>query len=143
MGDRLVPDYLTQVQEGAFYGWPYAYLGSHPQPGFAERAPEKVQQAVMPDVLFEAHSSAIGLVFYDGTMFPPEYRDDAFVALKGRGTAPIRPATRSCACASTRAARAAATRISRPGSGLTATTARRSGAAGRARGGARRGAARG
>jgi glucose/arabinose dehydrogenase len=83
MGDRLVPDYLTQVQEGAFYGWPYAYLGSHPQPGFAERAPEKVQQAVLPDVLFEAHSSAIGLVFYDGTMFPPEYRGDAFVALKG------------------------------------------------------------
>ena len=70
-------------EKGAFYGWPYSYIGSHPQPGFAKQAPEKVKAAVVPDVLFEAHSSALDLVFYDGEQFPEDYRGDAFVALKG------------------------------------------------------------
>ena len=83
LGDRLVPDYLTRVRQGAFYGWPYAYIGPHPQPGFASRAPEKVKETVTPDLLFEAHSSAMDIVFYDGRQFPPEYRGNAFVALKG------------------------------------------------------------
>jgi glucose/arabinose dehydrogenase len=83
LGDKLVPDYLTQVHEGAFYGWPYSYMGQNPQSGFAELAPEKVAAAIVPDLLFEAHSSAIDLVFYDGEQFPEEYRGDAFVALKG------------------------------------------------------------
>jgi glucose/arabinose dehydrogenase len=83
LGDRLVPDYLTRVKQGAFYGWPYAYIGSHPQPGFASRAPEKVKATVAPDLLFEAHSSAMDIVFYEGQQFPPEYRGSAFVALKG------------------------------------------------------------
>ena len=83
LGDRLVPDYLTRLREGAFYGWPYAYLGSHPQPGLADRRPDLVAGAVVPDLLFRAHSAPLGLVFYDGTMFPPAYRGDAFVALHG------------------------------------------------------------
>lgn len=83
LGDRLVPDYLIAVREGGFYGWPYSYIGSNPQPGYAERAPEKVNAAITPDLLFEAHASAMGLVFYDGASFPEEYRGDAFVALKG------------------------------------------------------------
>jgi glucose/arabinose dehydrogenase len=83
LGDRLVPDYLTKVRQGAFYGWPYAYIGSHPQPGFAGWSPEKVKATVAPDLLFEAHSSTLDLVFYDGQQFPPEYRGSAFVALKG------------------------------------------------------------
>jgi glucose/arabinose dehydrogenase len=83
LGDRLVPDYLTRVEKGAFYGWPYAYIGSNRQPGFANRAPEKVKATMVPDLLFEAHSSAIDLVFYDKEQFPEEYRGDAFVALKG------------------------------------------------------------
>jgi glucose/arabinose dehydrogenase len=83
LGDDVPPDYLTHVKQGAFYGWPFAYTGPHPQPGFAHRAPEKVKSAVVPDVLFQAHSSVLDLVFYDGNQFPAEYRGDAFVALKG------------------------------------------------------------
>ena len=83
LGDDLPPDYFTHVKQGAFYGWPYAYIGPHPQPGFAQRAPEKVKSTVVPDVLFQPHSSVLDLVFYDGNQFPAEYRGDAFVALKG------------------------------------------------------------
>jgi glucose/arabinose dehydrogenase len=83
LGDRLPPDYLTRVEKGAFYGWPYAYIGQNPQPGFAKLRPDKVKASVMPDLLFEAHSSAMDIAFYDGQQFPPEYRGGAFVALKG------------------------------------------------------------
>jgi glucose/arabinose dehydrogenase len=83
LGDNLPPDYLTRVERGAFYGWPYAYVGPNPQPGFAHRAPEKVKATVVPDVLFQPHSSVLDVVFYDGVQFPAEYRGDAFVALKG------------------------------------------------------------
>jgi glucose/arabinose dehydrogenase len=83
LGDRLVPDYLTKVEKGAFYGWPYSYIGKNPQPGFASMRPDKVQSAVVPDLLFEAHSSLLDIVFYTGDQFPSEYRGDAFVALKG------------------------------------------------------------
>jgi glucose/arabinose dehydrogenase len=83
LGDGLVPDYMTHVEKGAFYGWPYSYIGSNPQPGFGQLRPEKVSAAVKPDLLFEAHSSLLDLVFYTGDQFPAEYRGDAFVALKG------------------------------------------------------------
>ncbi len=83
MGDGLVPDYLTHVVDGGFYGWPYSYLGNHPQPGLADKRPDLVQQAIVPDLLFRAHSAPLGLAFYDGQQFPPEYRGDAFVALHG------------------------------------------------------------
>ena len=83
LGDRLVPDFMTRVEKGAFYGWPYSYIGKNPQPGFASMRPDKVQAAVVPDLLFEAHSSLLDIVFYTGEQFPPEYRGDAFVALKG------------------------------------------------------------
>jgi glucose/arabinose dehydrogenase len=83
LGDQLPSDFLTHVQQGGFYGWPYSYIGKHPQSGFANLAPDKVSAAIVPDLLFEAHSSALDLVFYVGGQFPPEYRGDAFVALKG------------------------------------------------------------
>jgi glucose/arabinose dehydrogenase len=83
LGDGLVPDYLIRVQQGGFYGWPYAYIGNHPQPGFANLAPDKVNATITPDLLFEAHSSVLDLVFYSGDQFPPEYKGSAFVALKG------------------------------------------------------------
>jgi glucose/arabinose dehydrogenase len=83
LGDRLVPDFLTHIEQGAFYGWPYAYSGQNPQPGFANRAPDKVKASRVPDLLFEAHSAAMDLVFYDGQQFPAQYRGGAFVALKG------------------------------------------------------------
>jgi len=83
LGDNLVPDYLTRVKEGGFYGWPYSYIGSNPQPGFAERKPELVRSALVPDLLFAAHSAPLGMVFYEGDSFPAHYKGDAFVALHG------------------------------------------------------------
>ena len=67
-GARL-PD---AVKQGAFYGWPYAYIGPNPQPGFAQLRPDKVKATVKPDLLFEAHSSAMDIVFYDGEQFPAD-----------------------------------------------------------------------
>src|SRR5262249_56227728 len=63
LGDNLPPDYLTRVEKGGFYGWPYAYIGANPQPGFAHLAPEKVKTTVIPDVLFQPHSSLLDMVF--------------------------------------------------------------------------------
>jgi glucose/arabinose dehydrogenase len=83
LGDHLPSDYMIRVREGGFYGWPYAYIGKHPQPGFANRAPEKVEESITPDLLFEAHSSVLDLVFYDADQFPADYHGHAFVALKG------------------------------------------------------------
>lgn len=74
---------MIRVQENGFYGWPYAYIGKHPQPGFANRAPDKVEATLTPDLLFEAHSSVLDLVFYDADQFPRDYKGHAFVALKG------------------------------------------------------------
>ncbi len=83
LGDGLVPDYLTRVRDGGFYGWPYSYIGANPQPGYADKAPERVKRALVPDLLFHAHSAPLGLAFYTGTQFPAEYRGDAFVGLHG------------------------------------------------------------
>jgi glucose/arabinose dehydrogenase len=63
LGDGLVPDYLTRLERGGFYGWPYSYLGSHPQPGFAEKRPDLVAKAIVPDLLFKPHSAPLGLAF--------------------------------------------------------------------------------
>jgi glucose/arabinose dehydrogenase len=89
LGDGLVPDYLTAVTEGAFYGWPYAYIGPNPQPGFADRRPDLVRQTVVPDVLFEAHSAAMALVFAKGGQFPADWQDDALVAFRGSWNAAV------------------------------------------------------
>ena len=59
LGDNLPSDYLIRVQQGRFYGWPYAYTGKHPQPGFANLAPDKVAASITPDILFQAHSSLL------------------------------------------------------------------------------------
>lgn len=83
MGDGLVPDYLTLVERDAFYGWPYAYIGANPQPGFGGQAPHMVQRTRVPELLFRAHSAPLGLAFYDADQFPEEYRGDAFVGLHG------------------------------------------------------------
>jgi glucose/arabinose dehydrogenase len=83
LGDNLPSDYLIRVQQGGFYGWPYAYIGQHPQPGFAQLAPDKVEATITPDLLFQAHSSLLDLVFYDADQFPSEYKGGLFVAVKG------------------------------------------------------------
>jgi glucose/arabinose dehydrogenase len=82
LGDDLVPDYLTSVQPNGFYGWPYSYLGSNPEPR-VPRKPDLERRAIVPEVLFQAHSAALGLVFYDRQQFPSTYRNSAFVAFRG------------------------------------------------------------
>ena len=88
LGDDLVPDYLTRIRQGEFYGWPYAYLSPdrldprQTQNGQSKR-PQLVAQTRTPDVLFQAHSAALGLQFYDGQTFPKKYRTGAFVAFRG------------------------------------------------------------
>lgn len=82
-GDALPPDFFTMVREGDFLGWPYAYAGPHADPQFGTKRPDMVAKSKTPDVLFPAHSTVLGLVFYDGTQFPADYRGDAFVAMHG------------------------------------------------------------
>ena len=82
LGDDLVPDYLTSVQPNGFYGWPYSYLGQNPDPRLPRR-PELERRAIVPDVLFQAHSAALGFVFYTGQQFPKAYQNDALVAFRG------------------------------------------------------------
>jgi glucose/arabinose dehydrogenase len=83
LGDNLPPDYFTQVRQGDFFGWPYAYTGAHTDPTYGTKRPDLVAKTKTPDVLFQAHSAPLGLVFYEGNQFPAEYKGDAFVALHG------------------------------------------------------------
>jgi hypothetical protein len=83
LGDDLVPDYLTRVREGAFYGWPWFYLGSFEDPRHINARPELADKVTLPDLLIASHSAPLQMVFYDGAQFPAQYRGDAFVALQG------------------------------------------------------------
>jgi glucose/arabinose dehydrogenase len=83
LGDGVPPDYMTHLERGAFYGWPYAYIGPHPDPTFGSKRPDLVAKTKTPDLLFEAHAAALGLGFYEGKQFPAEYKGDAFVAFHG------------------------------------------------------------
>ncbi|HYR90908.1 MAG TPA: sorbosone dehydrogenase family protein [Terriglobia bacterium] len=83
LGDDLVPDYITSVKDGAFYGWPYSYIGSNPDPEHVGKMPDLVRRALVPDVLITAHSAAVSVNFYTGTQFPQRYRNGAFVGLHG------------------------------------------------------------
>jgi glucose/arabinose dehydrogenase len=83
LGDGLVPDYFTHLEKGAFYGWPYAYIGIHPDPTEGAKRPDMVAKAKAPDLLFQSHSAPTGLVFYEGSQFPADYKGDAFVSLHG------------------------------------------------------------
>jgi glucose/arabinose dehydrogenase len=84
LGDDLVPDYVTEVRDGGFYGWPYSYIGQHEDPRRAsEQRRDLVARAIVPSVLVQSHSAALGIAFYQGSMFPAEYRGNAFVAFHG------------------------------------------------------------
>ncbi|MGI9068667.1 MAG: PQQ-dependent sugar dehydrogenase [Pyrinomonadaceae bacterium] len=83
LGDDLPPDYVTEIKDGGFYGWPYAYNGPNEDPRHAGERPDLVKKTIVGDVLIQAHSAILGLVFYNSKMFPAEYRGDAFVALHG------------------------------------------------------------
>jgi glucose/arabinose dehydrogenase len=83
LGDDLVPDYLTHIQQGGFYGWPYAYSGPNEDPINKGKAPQMVAKTLVPDVLLGAHVAVLDFAFYTGTQFPAEYRGGVFVSLHG------------------------------------------------------------
>ncbi|WP_026462981.1 PQQ-dependent sugar dehydrogenase [Adhaeribacter aquaticus] len=83
LGDDLVPDYITSVKEGAFYGWPYSYFGQHEDPRLKGQRPDLVKKAIAPDVPVGAHTGTLGLAFYDQKTFPQKYHNGAFVGQHG------------------------------------------------------------
>jgi len=83
LGDDLPPDYVTSVKPGAFYGWPWFYIGDHEDPRLAGLRGDLAKSVTTPDVLIQAHSAPLGITFYEGAQFPNAYRGDAFVALHG------------------------------------------------------------
>jgi len=85
LGARVPADFLAHVRHGDFFGWPYAYNGPIPDPFFGAKRPDMVTKSIVPDLLFEAHSAPLGLVFYTGKQFPENYRGDAFVAFHASG----------------------------------------------------------
>jgi glucose/arabinose dehydrogenase len=83
LGDNLPPDYITHVQDGGFYGWPWYYIGDHQDPRHSGEHPELAAKAIVPDVLLQAHSASLEMLFYNAQQFPEEYRGDAFAAEHG------------------------------------------------------------
>jgi glucose/arabinose dehydrogenase len=85
LGDNLPPDYATVVEEGEFFGWPWFYIGKHedPRAPLKGQRPDLADKVAVPDVLFQAHSAPLNITFYDGNVFPAEYRGDAFVTFHG------------------------------------------------------------
>jgi glucose/arabinose dehydrogenase len=83
LGDNLPPDYATPVREGAFYGWPWYYIGGNQDPRHKGEHPELRDKVVVPDLLIQPHSAPLGIAVYTGAQFPASYRNDLFVALHG------------------------------------------------------------
>ncbi len=83
LGDNLVPDYISSVTPGGFYGWPWYYLGAHQDPRHKGEKAELASKAIVPDVLVQAHSASLNLCFYTGKQFPEAYRGDIFAAFHG------------------------------------------------------------
>ena len=83
LGDNLVPDYLTKVKDGGFYGWPYAYYGPNEDPRLKGQQPELVKETLIPDMSMGAHTASLGLVFYKQKAFPAKYHGGAFVSQHG------------------------------------------------------------
>jgi len=83
LGNDLVPDYMTSVKDGAFYGWPYSYYGNHVDTRVEPQRPDLVQKAIAPDYALGAHTASLGLTFNTGKLFPPEMEDGAFIGQHG------------------------------------------------------------
>ncbi len=83
LGDDLPFEYVTRVREGAFYGWPWYYIGGNQDPRHKGEREDLRDKVTVPDVLMQAHSASLEIVFYDGNQFPAEYKGDGFVALHG------------------------------------------------------------
>jgi glucose/arabinose dehydrogenase len=90
LGDNLVPDYITHVQEGGFYGWPWWYMGGHQDPRHKGKHPELKDKIITPDVLLQPHNASLEMTFYDGKQFPPEYQGDIFASQHGSWNKSVR-----------------------------------------------------
>lgn len=83
LGDNLVPDYITSVKQGGFYGWPYSYYGQNEDPRLKGLKPELVAKAIVPDVAAGAHTASLGLAFYTGEKFPAPFKSGAYIGQHG------------------------------------------------------------
>lgn len=83
LGDNLPPDYVTKVKDGGFYGWPWFYIGGNEDPSHVGKKAELKDQVIVPDVLLQSHTASLCMTFYDGAMFPAEYKNHAFAAQHG------------------------------------------------------------
>lgn len=83
LGDNLVPDYITHIEPGGFYGWPWFYIGGNQDPRHAGKHPELKSKVIVPDVLLQPHNASLQLMFYEGNQFPAEYKGDIFAAEHG------------------------------------------------------------
>jgi glucose/arabinose dehydrogenase len=90
LGDNLVPDYITHVQEDGFYGWPWYYMGSNQDPRLEGTHPELKGHVLVPDVLLQPHNASLEMMFYDGKQFPAEYSGDIFAAEHGSWNKAVR-----------------------------------------------------
>jgi glucose/arabinose dehydrogenase/mono/diheme cytochrome c family protein len=90
LGDDLVPDYITHVQEGGFYGWPWWYMGQHQDPRHEGKHPELKDKVITPDVILNAHNASLQLTFYDSKQFPAEYQGSIFAAEHGSWNRSVR-----------------------------------------------------
>ena len=90
LGDNLVPDYITHVQDGGFYGWPWWYMGGHQDPRLKGKRPELQEKVITPDVILNPHNASLGITFYDGKQFPAEYQGDLFASEHGSWNRAVR-----------------------------------------------------
>ncbi|HXX15704.1 MAG TPA: PQQ-dependent sugar dehydrogenase [Candidatus Eremiobacteraceae bacterium] len=90
LGDNLVPDYITHVEAGGFYGWPWYYMGSHQDPRHQGKHPELRDKVLVPDVLLQPHNASLEITFYEGSQFPAEYKDDIFASEHGSWNRAVR-----------------------------------------------------
>ncbi|HEY3973834.1 MAG TPA: PQQ-dependent sugar dehydrogenase [Candidatus Sulfotelmatobacter sp.] len=90
LGDNLVPDYITHVEEGGFYGWPWWYIGGHQDPRHPGKHPELKDKAIVPDVLLQPHNASLELTFYEADKFPAEYKGDIFASEHGSWNKAVR-----------------------------------------------------
>jgi glucose/arabinose dehydrogenase len=90
LGDNVVPDYVTHVQRGGFYGWPWWYMGGHQDPRLVGKHPELQAKVITPDVLLEPHNASVGIAFYDGKQFPSNLWGDIFAAEHGSWNKSVR-----------------------------------------------------
>jgi glucose/arabinose dehydrogenase len=90
LGDNLVPDYITKVTEGGFYGWPWFYIGNHQDPRHAGKHPELADKVIVPDVLLQSHMASLCMTFYTAKQFPAQYQGMAFAAEHGSWNRSVR-----------------------------------------------------